>query len=223
MKYIHFLSLGTMAFEQGAYGTHTTTTTANQIAHRPLAKIDIDTYDWNAEENIRYENDSKQKLENWRQKIENIQLKILQFSDEDSDGEKAQCGCKCIAKAYVKSFFPELKDEELENKITEIEQIFANESNEQIDHQTFTTGMYGNEGFFNQTAAPLRQLIVDVLRKAIEQDKLDLSDDEAVRAFYEKIVVFCAIARGSIAAVAGSDDMNLFGMPAMINHAIIEP
>jgi hypothetical protein len=63
--------------------------------------------------------------------------------------DKIQCGRKHIAESYVLSFFPEISLREYENKVSEIEHILSNGGNEQIDHRTLSTGVYGNSNFFS--------------------------------------------------------------------------
>ncbi|MDR0740772.1 MAG: hypothetical protein LBF34_03625 [Puniceicoccales bacterium] len=191
MKHIYFLLLWAMFLEQGAYGT-----------------IDIDNYDWNAEQKIWYEKDGTRKIEKWKKIIKDTQDKITTSDD------KAQCSRKCIAETYIDLFFPEItKGSQYISKVAEIEQILVNKRNTQADLRTFTAGCYGNENFFKQTAIPLRQLITNVLKVALERDKLDLSNNAAVQAFWEKIVIFLATARNAVAMVAGSNNMQYFGIP----------
>jgi hypothetical protein len=170
-------------------------------------RIDIDTHDWKTEQDAKYTNGGKQKLASWGEQVRSIQNVIGKSAD------KVPCGYRCIAEIYVQSFFPEITLKEYVSKITEIEQILTNGGNEQVNHRTLTAGIYGNEDFFNQVSGPLRQLIADTLDEALEHGQLDLTDNAAVQAFFEKIVIFSATARGTIAAVAGSDNTYKFGNP----------
>jgi hypothetical protein len=211
MKYIHFLSLGAMAFEQGAYGTHTIATTANQIADQLLAKIDVDRHSWYLEQKKMYGNNGSQKIGNWIRQITTIQIAISMAH------EKAEHGLWHIAKSYADFFFSELNSKEQENKCTEVLQILINGRNNPIDHQTLTANACGNEDFSEQVFDPIRQLIANAIGEALERGRLNLSDNAAVQDFFEKIVIFSAIVQGVIVAVTDSDNMNNFGMPMDIN------
>jgi hypothetical protein len=219
IKYIHLLSLGAIILDQGAYGTLTTATTADQAANQPPSPIDIDSHDWEAKQKAQSRDDIRKKLNdlastfrNWRK-----ESPLAKSSLSGSDWRKIftpEWGLQDITAAYIYFFYPELEGEELENKATEIGQILVNERNEQVDHRTFSANIYGNETFFNQTAAPLRQLTTSVILKTLEQDRLDLEDDAAVQSFYEKIMMFAAIARNTIARVSmGPARGPLFGNP----------
>jgi hypothetical protein len=118
---------------------------------------------------------------------------------------------RCIAAFYVQLFFPEITPKEYANKVAEIERILANAGSGQTDHRTFIDNIYGNEDFFNQTADPLRQLIIFAIEKGFKQDTLDLESHTAVQDFYIKIVMFIAAARGIIATVADSLCSEFFG------------
>jgi hypothetical protein len=104
----------------------------------------------------------------------------------------------------VQLFFSELTGREQEDKVRKIKDILANEGNERTDTQTFTPRVYGNEDFFKQTAAPIRQLIADALENP------DLSGDENL---FKNIVKFCSMARAVIADVTGSMKKEAFGTP----------
>ncbi|MDR2371926.1 MAG: hypothetical protein LBD60_02140 [Puniceicoccales bacterium] len=183
-----------------------------ESAPSPTAKgtgIDIDTHDWKTEQGTKYKNNGDQKLYDWERQVLHTQITICY----GHTGDKVQGGCECIAKAYVGSFFPELKGEELTRKEAEIKQMLANGGSQQVDHRPLIAGLYGNEGFFNQVSGPLRQLIANTLDEALQRGKLDLSDNASVQAFFEKIVIFSTTARGAIAVVVGSPEAELFGHP----------
>jgi hypothetical protein len=112
------------------------------------------------------------------------------------DSDKAQCARNQMAELYVQSFFPGIiNPDERSAKVKEIETILVNSENEQAEHRTLTVGVYGNEGFFNQVATPLRQLITSALEQNMPnlgdlrdlRDLGDLGDDAAVQAFLKKL------------------------------------
>jgi hypothetical protein len=190
IKCIYFLSFGTIAFKHSAYETQ--------------HNIDIDSHNWCAKHKAEYANRGKKKLEYWKQQIEIIKTRI------DHSRNKTACARKCIAEFYVQAFLPRLMWKR--SKVAEIEQILANENNEQVDHQIFNIAeYYGDQNFFNQTAAPLRQLIADAIGKAFEQGELERIDGDAMKIFFKKMVMFVAIARAAIAIVVKSG--GLFGIP----------
>jgi hypothetical protein len=65
--------------------------------------------------------------------------------------------------------------------------------------------------FFQPNCWALRRLIANALIEVLRQDKRNLSDDATVQAFFEKVVIFSAMARGFIAAVADSEGWDNFG------------
>jgi hypothetical protein len=171
-------------------------------------RIDVDHHNWNLEQVSNVYRQNKKK--GFTFQLESQELMTADIQEQiQSASNKEACGRRCIAEVYVHSFFPEITQKsQYESKIAEVEQILANEGNEQIDHRKLFTGLYGDEGFFNQTAAPLRQLLAD----AFEHQVLDTDNDWEVRNFFEKIIQFSAIARGAIAAVTNSKNMEKFGM-----------
>jgi hypothetical protein len=143
----------------------------------------------------------------WGSQVEEIRSGIwVGMADE---------GCGRIAEAYVQLFFSGLTGRERDEKVEEIRKIIANESNEQADTRKLRLVGYGDEVFFDRTAAPIRQLIAAALENP------DLSGDENL---FENIVKFCSMARAVIADVTGSEHCEHFGQPSTVedNHGIPE-
>ncbi|MDR0740773.1 MAG: hypothetical protein LBF34_03630 [Puniceicoccales bacterium] len=175
--------------------------------------IDVDTHDWQeimkerigANEEIRYDQSHGQRLtRHWIQQIENIQYKISRSPD------KEQCGRKCIAEAYIQSFFPEIKrgNEEYKNKVRQIEEMLAHGTSKSVGHQIFSTEGHEKTSFFNQVIGPMRQLIIFTFaQKALPEDS------EALQDFFEKFVIFNMISQTTIAAVANLKNSEHFGAP----------
>jgi hypothetical protein len=158
----------------------------------------------------------QKKIANWIEQVEAMQSKISRAKPQ----EKIGCGRTCIAESYVKTFFPNLEEQKYKSKVAEIEQMLAQGGSDQVDHRTFTTGLYGDQNFFQQTAGPLRELITS----AIERSELNLGDGAATQELFEKIVKFSSVARGAVAMVAepqGKDVKN-FGLP-ITNFTLGEP